>query len=144
MRKHLPAVVLSVGLAFVGGGAFGAVRGVQAKDQIRTELAAEGITTPDDASIPGVLVDSAKTAESQAKIIQEHALKSTGGKTYAQMKKDDPKRSTALTAATLRSALYSSVLAFALADLVIGLGAFVMVVGLVFVALGVTLRRLQR
>ena len=47
-------------------GGYTAFRGFEAKDMVRTELIAQNITTPDDASIPGVLVDDVATARSMA------------------------------------------------------------------------------
>lgn len=45
----------------------------------------EKITTPTDASIPNTLVSGPFTLKSQADIIRYHTLKSTDGKTYAEM-----------------------------------------------------------
>lgn len=50
-----------------------------------TNVSRENITTPDDASMPGKLVRGPFTLKSQADIIRKHTLKSTGGKTYAEM-----------------------------------------------------------
>ena len=45
---------------------------------VRDELRAEQITISEGASIPGVLVQDAKTARSQADLIKEHTLGTWG------------------------------------------------------------------
>ncbi len=45
----------------------------------------EKIVTPSDASLPNKPVSGPRTLKSQADIIREHVLKSTGGQTYAEM-----------------------------------------------------------
>jgi hypothetical protein len=75
-------------------------------------------------------VDDAATAQSQADVIQKHALEATGGKTYAQMERTDPARATALAASGLRTSLLSAVLAFNVATFAMGFGAFVAATGL--------------
>lgn len=45
----------------------------------------EKIVTPGDASLPNKPVSGPRTLKSQADIIREHVLKSTGGQTYAEM-----------------------------------------------------------
>jgi hypothetical protein len=130
-RYKLPVIIaLLMSLALLGTGAVLLVVGIDAKDQVRTELAAENITTPDDATIPGVPVDSAETAMSQAEIIQDHTLEATEGRTWADMDREDPQRPFYLQAASLRTALMSSYLAFKLADLVTGLGALFLALGI--------------
>ncbi len=46
---------------------------------------AQSIITPEDASMPNVLVDDAASARSMADIIDHHAADSTGGLTYSEM-----------------------------------------------------------
>ena len=131
MKKSLPSIVaMLLSLVLIGTGIVLVAQGFSAKAQVKDELAAEHITTPDDASIPGVPVDSAATAKAQADIIQHHVLTSTDGKTYADMERDDPLRATYLSAVTLRTSLMSAYMAFKLADLVTGLGALFFALGL--------------
>ena len=143
MSKSLPAVIaLLLSLVLVGAGAVMIIQGLDARSEVRTALVAENITTPDDASIPGVPVDSAATAMSQAEIIQEHTLEATEDRTWADMDREDPQRPFYLSAVTLRTSLMSAYMAFKLADLVIGLGALFAVIGLGGgLASGLTLRR---
>jgi hypothetical protein len=131
MNKSLPAVIaLMLSLVLVGAGAIMIFQGLDARSQVRESLLAERITTPDDATIPGVPVDSAATAMAQAEIIQEHTLAATEGRTWADMDRDDPQRPFYLSAVSLRTSLMSAYMAFKLSDLVMGLGALFLVVGL--------------
>jgi hypothetical protein len=60
----------------------------------------------------------------------------TGGKTYAELGRDDPLRTTYLQSVTLRTALMESYLAFKVADLVMGMGLIVALLGASQVVLG--------
>jgi len=163
MKKAFPIVLMVLGLVFLAAGAYTVLRGFDAKNQVRDELVAQRITTPEDASIPNARVDDAATAESMAEIIDVHALEATDGRTYAEMGrfltadgtdtndeaaalKDEngrpvanPLRNTAFQASTLRTSLYTSVMAFNVSDLVIGLGLMIGVLGLAVGGLGVAL-----
>jgi hypothetical protein len=114
---------------FVGGGAYMICEGRSAHDEIKDTLAREDVTTSPDASIPNVKVDSAATAKSEAEAIVGHVNKITGGKTYAQLAKDDPNRPTVLNSITLRTSLNMAVMGFNVSDLVVGLGVFMIVIG---------------
>lgn len=129
----VPVALLSLGL--VVGGVYAINEGGDARDDIRTGLIAEGVTTSKDASIPNAPVDSAETARSQADVIRDHVLDNYGG-SYAQLDRNDPNRAKALDGVTLRTGLMLSVLAFGVADFVVGigwafvlLGAFLAIVG---------------
>ena len=163
MKKIFPILLLVLGVVFVGAGAYTISRGVDAKAQVRDELIAQRITTPEDASIPNVRVDDVATARSMADIIDEHALASTEGKTYSEMGRflakgggdtsdeaeamigadgkpvANPLRNVAFQAASLRTSLYSSVMAFEVSTLVIGVGALLLVLGFAIGGVGVAL-----
>ena len=165
MKKAFPIALIALGLVFMAASVYTIARGFDAKDQIRDELVAQNITTPDDASIPGVRVDSVGTAQSMADIIDHHARESTGGLTYSEMGRfmtpdgdpagtsdeaaalkgadgkpvPNPLRNTAFQAASLRTSLYTSIMAFNVADLVLGLGLMIGVLGLAVGGLGVAL-----
>jgi hypothetical protein len=115
-----------------------------AHDEVRDALAAEKIVTAEDADIPLAPVDNAAAAKAQADIIQHHILETTGGKTYSEMARDDPNRPLYLQAVTLRTALMESYLAFKVADLVMGIGAIVALLGLSQVVLGAYLGYMRR
>ena len=131
----------SAALALFVAGPVMITKGVDARTQVRNELRAEKIVTPDDASKPGVAVENAETALVQAAIIKKHAMETTGGKSYSELDRTDPARQTAFNAAVLRTALLSSALAWNVANLVIGLGALVIGLGLVFLLIGFALRK---
>jgi hypothetical protein len=80
-----PKAVMVIGIIIVVSGVFAAGAGVYIQSFVTQQLASQNITTPDDASIPGVQVNSIPTALSMAEIIQHHAAASGDGLTYAQM-----------------------------------------------------------
>jgi len=103
---------------------------------IRHELKAERITVAADAAhFAGQPVKGPFTAFAQAEVIKKHANEIGGGKTYAELDKDDPKRQTVMTASFLRASLFTSVVAFGVAALVMGLGLLFILVGAAIVAL---------
>ena len=73
------------------------------------------------------------SAYCQADIINHHTKKITGGKTYAELAQDDPKRATAMDSAFLQASLFTSVVAF-------GVAAMAFVLGLVLTLIGFALR----
>ena len=132
-RHWFWVVPIVLGIAFIGGGLYMVSEGRDAKDEVRDAVIAENIVTPEDASIPSVQVKDAATAKAQADIIEEHYLKLTGGKTYAELDREDPNRETAFRAATLRTSLNLAVMGFKISDLVIGMGFFMVAIGGTFV-----------
>lgn len=165
MKKLFPVMLILLGVVFAGSGIYTVYRGFDAKDQVKTELVAQNITTPDDASIPGVQVNNVSSARSMADIIGHHAEEATGGVTYAEMGRfmaangdpagtsdeaaalmgDDGKpvanalRNTAFQASALRTSLYTSVMAFEISNLVVGLGLMILVLGFAVGGLGIAL-----
>jgi len=128
-RRHAPwLAALALGICLSSGGIFMLVRGVDVRNQIRDELRAEQITTSQDASKPGVLVDDAETAKAQADAIKQHTLGTWGP--YSQLPRDDPRRAQFVDGVALRSALNMAVMGFGVTELVIGAGAIVLVAGL--------------
>ncbi|MFP4513686.1 MAG: hypothetical protein ACLFRV_12135 [Acidimicrobiales bacterium] len=142
MKKAFPIALIVLGIVFAAAGLYTVYRGVDAKDQVRGELQAQNIVTPGDARIPNTQVKDIETARAMSDIIHAHAMESTGGLTYAEMDRDDPARDTALNAANLRTSLYTSVMAFEVGNLVIGLGLMIVVMGVAVGGLGVALASL--
>lgn len=124
---------LILGFAMIGEGVYMVSEGREAKDDVRNAIIAENIVTPEDATIPNQPVHDAATARAQADIIEQHYLKLTGGKTYAELDREDPNRETAFRAATLRTSLNVAVMGFKVSDLVIGMGVFMAAIGATFV-----------
>jgi hypothetical protein len=168
VKKLFPILLMVLGVAFIAGGGYAVYRGIDARDEVRDELVAQNIVTPDDASIPGVVVDDVASARSMAAIIETHALESSGGLTYAEMGRfmtpdgdpagtsnedeavvgadgrpvPNPLRTTAFQASALRTSLFSSVMAFEVSTLVIGIGALLLVLGFAVGGVGVALAAL--
>ncbi len=100
-------------------------------------LAAQNITVSDDADcLGGDDVNGPFSAYCQAKVIDKHALEATGGKTYAELDRDDPLRATAMNAAFLQASLFTSVVAF-------GVAGMAMLMGVVFILIGLGIRDVE-
>ena len=149
-------------LAIIAGAVFFIAGGVT-WGAVSTNLKAENITvSPDASAFGGQLVDTPWEAFSQADIIKHHALAATEGKTYAEVSgeakalgekltaegltpaemaadPDDAKvngeKATVMNGSFLRASLFTSVVAFGVAALVMG-------IGVVFGIIGFALRRI--
>jgi hypothetical protein len=131
--------VLSI-LVIVAGAIF-IVAGVVTWFVVRDQLADEKIVVSEDADrFAGWEVDGPFTAYAEADAIEGHALEASGGKTYAELDREDPTRETVMTASFLRSSLFTSVVAFGVAFMAAGLGLVLVGIG---VALLLTARRLD-
>ncbi|MDC5696858.1 aromatic ring-opening dioxygenase LigA [Intrasporangium calvum] len=103
---------------------------------VHTELKAAKITVAKDATmLAGDKVDGPFSAYAQAQIIDKHALDATGGKTYAELDREDPLRQTAMSASFLRASLFTSVVAFGVAAMAMGLGLMLLLIGWALVSL---------
>lgn len=113
---------------------------------VSSQLSAENITVPGDSTIaPGKPVRGPITAYAQADIINHHALAGSDGKTYAELgalarqaadEGDEElaaqlteQRASVMNASFLRASLFTSVVAFGVAALVIGLGLMFILIG---------------
>ena len=67
--------------------------------------------------------------------IQKHAMVTSGGKTYAELDREDPKRQIVMTASFLRASLFTSVVSF-------GVALMAAAIGVGFILGGWALRRL--
>jgi hypothetical protein len=130
--------VAVIGLLLIIFGAIMAVAGVATWVAVANELGAEKITVSQDASsFAGQPVDTPWEAYSEAETIQKHAMETSGGKTYAELDKADPKRQTVMTASFLRASLFTSVVSF-------GVALMATAIGVGFILTGWALRRLAR
>jgi hypothetical protein len=103
---------------------------------VQSSLAAENITVAEDAArFAGEKVDGPLTAYYEADIIEKHALEASKGKTYAELDREDPVRAVVMNGSFLRASLFTSVVSFGIAAMAMGLGV-------VFVLIGLALRRL--
>jgi ABC-type Fe3+-siderophore transport system permease subunit len=124
-----------LGLLVIIAGAILAVAGVVTYATVSNKLSDQRITVADDAAhFAGQQVTQPWQAYAQANVIAKHANEIGGGKTYAELPEDDPNRNTVMTASFLQASLFTSVLAFGVAALAVGLG-------IVFILIGVALRR---
>jgi hypothetical protein len=163
--RLFPKMVIVVGIAFALSGLVVAGAGIYIRTFVGQQLAAQNITTPEDASIPNAPVDGIATALSMANIIQHHAAGSSNGLTYAQMGRftvasGDPAgtnnadqalkdangnpvanaaRNTQLTAASLVTALSLSAMALGASYGAMALGVGFTVLGIVVAGLGYAL-----
>lgn len=148
MVSSVLAIVAGVGL--IGGGVWGITF-------TYSNIARENITTPEDASIPNAPVRGPFTLKAQADIIKTHMLRSTKGKTFAEMPRQIPKvnesgepvldangepvmtantaRDLWITAMTLITALNLGLIAYALFGLAILSGLISLLVGVNFCTL---------
>lgn len=144
-------LAIIAGFLLVGGGVWGIAF-------TYTNVARENITTPDDASIPGVPVHGPFTLKAQADIIRAHTLRMTEGKTFAEMPRQIPKldengkpilgeddkpamtantaRDIWITATTLITALNLGIFAYVFSAVVLLLGLYSIWTGVIFYALG--------
>ena len=119
-----------------------------------TNVSRENIVTPADASIPNKPLRGPMSLKAQADVIREHTLKSTGGKTYAEMPRQIEKldengapvvgadgkivmipntaRDIWITATTLMTALNLGIITYAFSGFVILFGLISIWTGLVF------------
>jgi hypothetical protein len=118
-------------------GALMIIGGVVAWIGVSSELAQEKITVSEDAAfLQGAPVTDPLTAWAQAEVIQQHALDATGGKTYAELDREDPLRDVAASASYLRTSLFTSIVAFGVALLAEGTGVIAILYGWSLLALG--------
>jgi hypothetical protein len=148
----LLTIIAGVILIVAGGITWGAVAS-QLKDE-KIQVAA--VTAANPGSLVGKSVQDPFTAYAQASAINHHSLTATNGRTYAELGTDitaqtakltaggmsaadaakDPsvvalqaQRTTIQTGSFLRASLFTSVVAFGIAALVIGLGILFILVG---------------
>jgi hypothetical protein len=129
VKNHNGKVRL-LGILVIIAGVILIVAGVVTWFVVRNQLANENIVVSDDADMfAGQEVNGPFTAYAQANIINEHALESTGGLTYAELPRDSELRQTAMTASFLRASLFTSVVAFGVAAFAAGLGVVLLLIG---------------
>ena len=129
--KSANGIVRILGILVMIGGLVLAIGGGVTWGVVQTNLADENITVAEDAaSFAGKKVDGPFTAFAQADIIEKHALEASGGKTYAELDKEDPVRATVMNGSFLRASLFTSVVSFGVAAMAMGLGVLFFLVGL--------------
>ena len=125
MAKNAGIISIVAGIILV-------VAGIGTWIVVSTTLSAQEITTTEDACLPERTVRGPFTAYCQADIIDQHTLEITGGKTYAELDRDDPLREVAMTSSFLQASLFTSVVAFGVAAMAVGMGILFMILGMAF------------
>jgi hypothetical protein len=116
------AVVLGVLLVLGGIGTWA---------MVQTTLSDQNISTSDTAAcLPERDVRGPFTAYCQAKTIEANTLAITDGLTYAELDRDDPRRATAMNSSFLQASLFTSILAFGVAAMALGMGVLFVLIGL--------------
>jgi len=123
VRKTASVASILLGLVLIVGGAATWLI-------VSSTLADQQIVTSDDACLPGRSVAGPFTAYCQAEVIEKHTLETTDGLYYAELDRDDPRRETALTSSFLQASLFTSILAFGVAAMAIGMGVLFVLIGL--------------
>ena len=85
MRKLFQYGGIAASLVLIAFGIGAIYMGIDGRGYVRDNLAAEKIVGTEDSTIPGQLVDTGAEAQAFAKVMREHTLESTGGKTYSEM-----------------------------------------------------------
>ena len=138
---NVPSSIRVLAILVMAAGAVMVVAGVTTWFTVQSQLSDEQITVSEDAAhFAGDAVDGPLTAYSQAQTIEKHALKASGGKTYAELAQDDPTRSTVMTASFLRASLFTSVVSFGVAAMAGGLGIVLLLIGWALLSVARALR----
>jgi hypothetical protein len=119
------------GLVVAVIGALMLVGGATTWGLVQSQLSAENIVVAEDARfLAGDDVNGPFSAYAEADIINHHALQASKGKTYAELDREDPVRATVMNGSFLRASLFTSVLAFGVSALAMGLGLLQILLGL--------------
>ncbi len=152
--RVIALLTMIAGLIFIiAGGATWAMVTSQLKDE---QITVAAVTAADPGSLAGKAVQDPFTAYAQANAIKHHSLTAGGGLTYAQLgtaitaqtakltksgmsaadAAKDPsvvklttERTTSMNGSFLRASLFTSVVAFGIAALVMGLGVLFILIG---------------
>jgi len=63
-------------------------------------------------------------------VIDKHAREATGGLTYAELPREDPRRAQAMNASFLRASLFTSIVAYGVAGMAAAIGLLFILIGL--------------
>ena len=123
MRNLASIASIVLGVVLIAGG-------IGTWVMVSSTLSDQRIVTPDDACLPGRTVAGPFTAYCQAQILEEHTLDTTGGLTYAELDREDPRRDVAMNSSFLQASLFTSIVAFGVAAMAIGMGLLFVLIGL--------------
>jgi hypothetical protein len=98
---------------------------------VSSTLADQRIEVPEDGGrYAGSQVRGPLTAYAQAQVIEDHTLETTEGLTYAELDREDPRRDVAMNSSFLQASLFTSILAFGVAAMAMGMGVLFVLIGL--------------
>jgi hypothetical protein len=107
------------------------IGGIATWVMVSVTLSDQEIVVPEDGvCLPERQVRGPLTAYCQAMTIDDHALAATDGLRYAELDREDPRRDVAMNASFLQASLFTSVVAFGIAAMAIGLGILFVLIGL--------------
>lgn len=127
IRNNLWLAAVLLGVFFMSLGAFVIYEGVAAKNTVREALIAEQVTTAGDAVIPDAPIVNLATAEAQEDAVTAHTLGRLGPS--SELERGSGERATYLDGLTIRNSLNMAIVGFKVAELVIGIGAVIMLLG---------------
>src|SRR3954463_10010800 len=85
MRKLYQYGGIAASIVLIAFGLGAVYMGIDGRNYVRDNLAAEHIVGTPDSSIPGQKVDTGTEAQAFAAVMRKHTLEATQGQTYAQM-----------------------------------------------------------
>ncbi|GLY02813.1 aromatic ring-opening dioxygenase LigA [Actinoplanes sp. NBRC 101535] len=128
--SRIGRLVRLLSLAVAAAGVIMVVAGAATWFTVQGQLADEKITVSEDAGwLAGDDINGPFSAYQEAQVIEKHALAASGGKTYAELDKEDPKRETVMNGSFLRASLFTSVVSFGIAAMAAGLGVIFIMIG---------------
>ncbi|MEX0953282.1 MAG: hypothetical protein WDZ26_05590 [Nitriliruptoraceae bacterium] len=123
-RKITSIAAIVLGVLLVVGG-------IGTWAMVSSTLAEQRIEVPEDGGrMAGKQVRGPFTAYAQAEVIDMHTLTITEGQTYAELDREDPRRATAMNSSFLQASLFTSILAFGVSAMAIGMGVLFVLLGI--------------
>jgi hypothetical protein len=121
--KWISIVIMAIGAVLMLAGAL-------TYATVSSTLADERIVVADDATcLAGQPVAGPFAAFCQAEVIARQALTATEGRAYAEVGCDDPLRQDVMMASFLRASLFTSIVAFGIALMAVGIGLGFLLIG---------------
>jgi len=124
-RKFTSIAAIVLGILLVVGG-------IGTWTLVSSTLSDQRITIPegDDYMFSGRDVRGPLTAYAQTQVIDLHTMRITEGQTYAELDREDPRRATAMNSSFLQASLFTSILAFGVSAMAIGMGVLFVLIGI--------------
>lgn len=141
MKKGFGIIVVIAGIvSLIISGIF-FFQGISKANLIISAMQDEKIAYKNAKGIEGI-VDTPVEAQIMAAVLKQHRMDRYG--TYGSLGRHDPKREQILKAITLESSLHLATLGYGLTQVVMGVGAFIGMIGLLLIGGGAILIRYTR